>query len=194
MSELDAQNSDQDNDNYNINKFPTLNKNIPENLRKRKINMESEQQNKILKNNYWAILDNDKNCDQECLKLFEKHVNEVNEKPTTSAQAATENRNKENKNKDNNNQETRTNNNNNTPYKNNTNKNTKVPPINIYDVEPNKLITFIKDGLKITEFKIRETYNKKISLFMSSLDDYFRVKAYLEKINAKFFTFTPKDI
>lgn len=45
-------------------------------------------------------------------------------------------------------------------------------------MEPNELIEFIKNGL---------------NLYMSSMNDYDRVKAYLEKTKVKFFTFTPKD-
>ena len=73
------------------------------------------------------------------------------------------------------------------------NRNKKVPPINIIDIESNQLIEFIKNGLKIKEFKIKEFRNKK-SLFMNTLDDFLKVRAYLEKTNAKFFTFTPKGI
>ena len=61
-------------------------------------------------------------------------------------------------------------------------------------MEPNELIEFIKNGLKIKEFKIKEFNNKKIALFMSSINDYNRVKAYLQKTKTKFFTFTPKTI
>lgn len=72
--------------------------------------------------------------------------------------------------------------------------NKKIPPINVYDVEPNKLIEFVKDGLKITEFKIKEFNNNKVSLYTSSSDDYYRIKAYFEKTKTKFFSYTSKDI
>lgn len=149
--------------------------------RKNSNNFQSNTMSKQLKNNYYAILDNDKECNQECLQLFEKHV-QGTEIPTTSKNVSTNiSTNKEN----NTNEENVTNN------KHNNNK--KIPPINIFDVEPNELIKFIKNGLKINEFKIKELYNKKLSLFMFNINDYNRVKAYLQKTNVKFFTYTPKE-
>lgn len=61
-------------------------------------------------------------------------------------------------------------------------------------MEANELVDFIKDGLKIKEFKIKELSKKKTSLLVSSIDDYTRVNAYLEKAQTKFFTFTPKSM
>lgn len=72
-------------------------------------------------------------------------------------------------------------------------KSQKIPPINIIDIDTKQLIEFIKNGLKITEFKIKEYRNKK-SLFMNSIQNFQRVKSYLEKTKTKFFTFTPKEL
>lgn len=60
-------------------------------------------------------------------------------------------------------------------------------------MEPNKLIEFIKDGLKINEFQIKELQTNKLALYKKSPDDYHKIKAYLEKTKTKFFTYTPKD-
>lgn len=177
MSEHNAPNSILNNDKNNINNIQT-----PNNNRKRKSNMQNEAVPKHLKNNYYAVLDNDKQCNKEYLEKFEKHVQQV-EKPTTSKNSIKNNSP---------NYESIINNDN--PTNNSRNKNKKVPPINIFDIEPNELIDFIKNGLKINQFKIKEFNNKKISLYMSERDDYNRVKAYLEKTKVKFFTFTPKDI
>lgn len=151
-----------------------------DNARKRKSSAQSGPMAKRLKNNYYAILDNDKECHKECLEKFEKHVQE-HEKPTTSKNSPPQistHRESNTTNSTNNNQ----------------NKNKNIPPINIFDVEPNELINFIKNGIKIIDFKIKEFANKKISLFLSSMADYIRVKAYLEKTKTKFFTFTPKNL
>ena len=47
-------------------------------------------------------------------------------------------------------------------------KKQKISPINLFDIESNKLIEFIKNGLKIIDFKIKVFKNKK-SLFLNSL-------------------------
>lgn len=69
----------------------------------------------------------------------------------------------------------------------------KIPPINIFDINTKQLIDFVKNGLKINEFQIKEFRNKK-SLFLNNIKDFMRVKAFLEKTETKFFTFTPKDL
>ncbi|KAI8114850.1 hypothetical protein CVS40_12844 [Lucilia cuprina] len=33
-----------------------------------------------------------------------------------------------------------------------------------------------------------------MSLYTSTADDYFRIKAYLEKTKTRFYSFTPKDV
>lgn len=58
-----------------------------------------------------------------------------------------------------------------------------------------KSIAFMKEGLIIKDFKIKEltkNNNRKISLFMTSLAEYDKVKEYLQKTKGSFFTFTPK--
>ncbi|XP_065371389.1 probable serine/threonine-protein kinase DDB_G0282963 [Calliphora vicina] len=88
MSERNAQ--DANNDCVNNNDYTKNTIQNTENVRKRKSKMQCEQIAKQQKNNYWAILDNDTNCDQECLKIFEKHVQE-HEQPTTSSRAISNN-------------------------------------------------------------------------------------------------------
>lgn len=120
-------------------------------------------------------------CDKEVLDKFEKHVNDK-DKPQNSHSANTAVNSKPSKVMTENTV---------VSIENNTNK--KIPPINIVDIETKHLIDFIKNGLKIKDFKIEEYRNKK-SLFMNTLQEFLRVKAYLEKTKAKFFTFTPEDI
>lgn len=186
MSELNAQNSEKDNEINNSDN----NSNV-EIIRKRKNNnnnMDSSMP-KHYKNNYYGILDieNDKQCDQELLKQFEKHVKEKNEKTQklNSAIAALDEVQRANKNI--------STTNNSTVVNITKNDNKKIPPINIVDIETKQLIDFLKKALKIEEFKIKEFRNKK-SLFLNNLDDFLRVKAYLEKTKTNFFTFTPKGM
>lgn len=176
MSELKALNSKPKKDNNNVNK---------EYENKRKSDVEICSTSKHLKNNYWSILENDKNCDNDLLQKFEKYVQNKegleNELPKSPKNVVTNNIST---------RENNTNRENTNSHKNNK----KIPPINVYDVEPNKLIEFVKDGLKITEFKIIEFNNNKVSLYTSSSDDYYRIKAYFEKTKTKFFSYTSKDI
>ena len=41
-------------------------------------------------------------------------------------------------------------------------------------------------------FKIKE-YRDKKTLYMSNLEDFYKVKSFLEKSNTNFYTFTPKS-
>lgn len=177
MSEPLAPNSTINNVKNNIKKCSILNtekKNL-----KRKTAMDSDTISKQSRNNYFAILDNDKECDDEYIKKFEKHVSNKNNAtaPQTGLPNTTLNEQKNSSNEK-------------TSSKTKTNK---IPPLNIFDVDPNELIEFISIGLKINEFKIKEFKNKKIALFVSSMNDYNKVKAYLQKTKTNFFTFTPKD-
>lgn len=192
MSERTAQNSE-------------INKNVEQenndksiNNRKRKnINMvngpSTSKQNRY---NYYAVLDteNNEHCDQDVLKKFENHVKEYKERTETlnSAITALGDTQRVNKNISTAVVNNKTNNTR-TVVTNDQNKNKKVPPINIVDIETKELIEFIKNGLKIKEFKIKEFRNKK-SLFMTTIDDFLKVRAFLEKTKTKFFTFTPKGI
>lgn len=71
---------------------------------------------------------------------------------------------------------------------NNQNKHEKIPPINIYNVEPNEIIKFIKNGLKIDDFKIKEQNRKngKIILYLNNIANFARVKTYLQKTKTNF--------
>lgn len=183
MSELLAQNSNVNNDKNNINNNSTIIENEKKELKRRsKMNCDTMSK-QARSNNYYGILDNDKDCNQEFLKKFEKHVQDHEIASTSRNSLPNIPTNKENNNDTNNE---------NVPN-NNQNKNKKIPPLNIYEVEPNELIEFIKNGLHIKEFKIKEFNNNKIALFMSSMNEYMRVKAYLHKTKTKFFTFTPKN-
>lgn len=187
MSEHNAQNSE---NNKNV---VTNNNEIIINNRKRKNNnMDLPSTSKQVKGNYYAVLDidNDLQCDQELLKKFEKHVKENNEKKQKANSAIADNVDGQRVNENNSKSSEKINN---TVVTNNQNKNKKVPPINIIDIETDELIEFIKNGLKIKEFKINEFRNKK-GLYMNTMDDFLKVRAYLEKSKANFFTFTPKGI
>lgn len=63
-------------------------------------------------------------------------------------------------------------------------------------MEPNEIIKFIKNGLKIDDFKIKEQNRKngKIILYLNNIANFARVKTYLQKTKTNFYTFTPKCI
>ena len=52
----------------------------------------------------------------------------------------------------------------------------------LFDEEPNE----------VSEFNVKEFRNKKTSLYISSVDDYFKTKTYLEKSKTKLFTYSPE--
>lgn len=152
--------------------------------RKRKNDtMSVNSQSKYLKSNYYSVLDIEKDtqCDEQILQEFEKHVKEYKEKELRFEKQT----NNQNKTKSTSNAST-------TMSQTQISDNVKIPPINLIDMETKELIKFVKNGLKINDFRIKEFRNKK-SLFMNNLKDYARVKTYLEKSTAKFFTFTPKS-
>ena len=167
--------------------------------------MESYSQSKLLKKNYYEILDIDSEfqCEESILSQFSSHVqknknneftipttSKENESPqsadiaTTSSTRITKTTNQKNNNltKIANKQST-------TPIE-------KVPPINIFNINPNELIKFIQNGLKIIDFSIKDYFsrNKKVILYLKTIADFIRVKSYLEKTESKFFTYTPKCI
>ncbi|KAI8130892.1 Nucleic-acid-binding protein from transposon X-element [Lucilia cuprina] len=155
-----------------------------ESEKKRKNSADLSSAPKHLKNNYYYPLSNEE-CDVEIINKFADHIQQNNKKEESI-----------NKKSNNNSLNNEKNNNMNNPTTNNQIKNKKIPPLNIYDVDIDQLIEFIKEGLKIKEFKIREFNrgnNKKLSLFMTSLTDYERVKKHLQTTRANFYTFTPKN-
>ncbi|KAI8115943.1 hypothetical protein CVS40_11917 [Lucilia cuprina] len=184
MSEQNASQSELNNDKINknnsVNKTNYINSK-KDNEKKRRSDLEINPMPKHLKNNYWSVLDNDNNCNKDLLQKFETYIQEK-ERPSSSTNVPT-NTTAVNKNIINNENKT-----------NQQNKIKKMPPLNIYDVEPKNLIEFIKDGLNISDFKIKEVNNNKMSLYTSTADDYFRIKAYLEKTKTRFYSFTPKDV
>lgn len=147
---------------------------------------------KVYKNNYYSILDNElEDCDEEVFTNFQKHVQSNlkslplsanalnnNNASTSAATAASTTEKVENRNK-----------NDKFTTKNN-NKN--IPPINVFDIEAKQIIKLLKEGLRINEFKIKEFNKNKITIYLSNIDDYKRVRGHLEKANAKFFSYTPK--
>lgn len=153
---------------------------------KRKNSEELISDPKHLKNNYFHILSTD-DCNVDIVNAFADHVQQYENNKKVEATT-----NKQKNNKSINNDTNKTNNNPSTSNKETNNK--KIPPLNIYDVDAEKLIEFIKNGLKIKEFKIKEfnKANKKLTLFMTSMIDYEKVKMNLQKTKAKFYTFTPK--
>lgn len=171
-----------------------------DNVRKRKNSTMSENtQNKYAKSNYYALLDttDDFECDQTSLSQFTKHVHSNQNKTTSvttsnvNASSSTEqtplantwSKSAQSANIQNN-------------TKSNNNKTEKIPPINIYNVEPNELITFIKNGLKIDDFKIKDLSHKgkRITLYLNTLSNYGRVINHLQKTKTNFYTFTPKSL
>lgn len=190
MSEHNAMHSSKNNDKNNTNNVPIEATTI-DNLRKRKNVTTLESVSKHLKNNYWALLADGKNCDNVIIQKFKKHV-QGREDPTTSKNAIDinspigENNNNINTNNIN------TNNANSTEVYQNKNK--KTPPLYVVDVDPNALIEFVKNGLHINEFKIREFSNNKIQILTSSIEDYSKIRAYLLETKTKFYTFTPKNL
>lgn len=151
--------------------------------RKRKSEINESTMAKVLKNNYYSPLATEDECDKEFLEKFEKHVQEKY-KPSSS----------KNSTQNNSTSEERSNANIENIKNNNQNKNKKIPPLNVFDVESNELITFLKNGLKIKNFKLKEFSNKKISLYLDEINDYTKAKAFLEKTNTKFYTYTPKNL
>ena len=150
--------------------------------KKRKCEMQSSNSKiHITSSNYYAELDVEDAVDIEILDKFEKHVNERNNPKSntnipskenntgnTTKPALTENQTKINI----------------------TDKKLKIPPINIIDIDTKKLVECLKKGLKIADFQIKEFRNKK-ALYVKQLDDYQKIKSYLQKVKAKFYTFTP---
>lgn len=199
MNELETQNSISLNTNSN---------NVVENDRKRKRvhinndNMESANKNKQLKSNYYSILDNESEfeCDESALSKYIKHVQEHNvQNDNNESQLSSDNLNLSHSDVNVNSQTNKTNQTNATNNQHsiengdNQNKNTKIPPIHVFDVKSNELISFIETGLNITEFKIKELKSKTI-IYLNSIQNYVRLKSYLEISNTKFFTYTPKCI
>lgn len=193
-SDLNKQNAYKYVDDKNVNSNHSK---ISDITRKRKsISMAESTMPKAYKNNYYSILDNEIECDEEVIKNFQQHV-QSNNKPVSnlrepkssgvhsnlnapaSAVAAHSSSVKEN-NKSKNDNLSRQNN------------NKDIPPINVFDIEAKLIIKLVKDGLKISEFKIKEFRHNKIAIYLSNLDDYKRVRGHLEKANAKFFSYTPK--
>ena len=155
---------------------------------KRKTNiMDVEDNSKQLRNNYYASLAID-DYDDNLFQKFENHVKQSENIVNTS------DKNQKPKEKTISQNTAKNNDKNNAKTSNKVdNQHEKVPPINIFDVSTNQLIVFIKNCLKIDQFKIKETKQKK-TLFMTSLADYAKVRAFLEKSNTKFYTFTPKSM
>ncbi|XP_067634979.1 uncharacterized protein [Eurosta solidaginis] len=167
--------------------------------RKRKNDSVTENtMSKTTKNNYYAILDE---YLEECNEAFIKfqqyvqtnklsndseetraHAINNNYNPSTSA-AAAEAAAASVTNK----QEPKAN----TNVKNKSNSK-NIPPINTFDVESKQIIELIKDGLKITQFKIKEYNQNKIAIYLTNLDDYKRVRGCFEKAKVKYYSYTPK--
>lgn len=142
MSEHNAPNSELNSDKkYMLISSRNNNNDHSTNDRKRKSEMQNNTMSKQLKNNYYEILDNDEHCNKEYLDKFEKHVHEHGTPTSQSSSHTEKNANNENVIKQ--------------------DRNKKIPPLNIFNVEPNSLIEFIKKGLDIDKFKIKELNNKK---------------------------------
>lgn len=160
--------------------------------RKRKNSATMDRESKQAKSNYYSILDidDDFQCDEDQLKKFKDHI-QVNS-ATNIQRVSNDNIMRESNS---------TNRENSTPLgskqinENSQSKKQKIPPIHVFDIEPNELINFVKNCLKVEDFQIKENNNKerkKMTLYLTTIENYVRVKVHLQKINAKFFTFTPK--
>lgn len=150
--------------------------------KRRRVDAMEATTSKHLENNYFALLANDidEECDVAYVKKFQEHVQ------AASAVKQTNTNNSKDKNKtkvifNNNNKE-------NSVTKNDK---TKMPPINIFHINANYLIEFLKNGLKIKSFKIKE-HKSKLTLQLENNNDFNNVKKHLIETKTKFFTFTPK--
>ena len=123
---------------------------------KRKTNiMDVEDNSKQLRNNYYASLAID-DYDDKLFQKFENHVKQSENIVNTS------DKNQKPKEKTISQNTAKNNDKNNAKTSNKVdNQHEKVPPINIFDVSTNQLIVFIKNCLKIDQFKIKETKQKK---------------------------------
>lgn len=167
-----------------INNAKINTKTIVDRKRKNSNNMDNTIDPKQTRSNYFAPLSNDDDeCDKEILQSFKTHVHNYKDKYTSASTSNNQDKNKPVE------KEQQRELNVNTV----SNNNKKIPPINICNIETKELISFLKNGLKIKEFKIKEFRNKK-SLFLNTMNDYTKVRSYLENMKATFFTFTPKSI
>lgn len=133
-------------------------------------------------NNYYAVLDIENDVDNDILNKFENYINEkVN---TTTVSNHTDKTINSGVNARIPPRETQLNN-------NSTDRKQKIPPINIIDIDTKCLIECVKKGLKIDDFQIKEFRSKK-ALYVNKIEDFHRIKTYLQKAKAKFYTFTPK--
>lgn len=172
-----------------INNVTTKPKTIEERKRKNSDNMNDSSCSKQTRGNYFAPLScDDDECDKEILQSFKTHVHNYKDKYTNASTSNKQDKNKPDQNKPVEKEKPRAVNVNAI-----SNNNKKIPPINICNIETKELISFLKNGLKIKEFKIKEFRYKK-SLFVNTINDYTKVKTYLEKMKASFFTFTPKSV
>ena len=146
------------------------------------------------RSNYYAVLDTEE-YDKELFQKYSNHVNMTqNVEKKLKVIPVNKYLNDIPVNQDNSVPITQKNNSPKSYTKQNTNakNNNKVPPINIINVESKVLIEFLKNCLKIEMFKVKE-YRDKKTLYMSNLEDFYKVKAFLEKSNTNFYTFTPKS-
>ena len=179
MDELEAQSTSQS---------EKINKINGKTLKRKNNNMEQSKNNKQYKTNYFALLDSDDDYDETLYEQYESYVK--------NSQERVRNKQVNNKNKeDHSDKPTSSENNNITKdnIKESIKTNQKIPPINILDVETKPLIDFIKNCLKISDFKIKEFRDKKC-LYLNKIDSYVKVRNYLEKSKTKFFTYTPKEL
>ena len=76
--------------------------------------------------------------------------------------------------------------------KNKTEREGKVPPLTIYNVASKHIISFLKNAIKISEFKIKEISSNKLNLFLNSINAFERAKLFLIQSKVHFTTYIPK--
>lgn len=151
-------------------------------------NMDEGVDPKVMRSNRFAALECEDDCDREVLLSFAEHVSGYKNNKIDSPNEGDQNKTTKTPQIQNNNRQS----NGSVPH-NKENNNKKIPPINIFDTDTKQLINFLKNGLKIVDFQIKQFRSKK-ALYLNSLNDHIRVKTYLEKTKSNFVTFTPKSL
>lgn len=77
------------------------------------------------------------------------------------------------------------------PERENNNKK-KMPPINLYDTEINRLKNLMKNRLNITNFLIKEHNNTNATLYTFNLEDFNKARQLLQEAVIDHYTYTPK--
>lgn len=74
------------------------------------------------------------------------------------------------------------------------NKETKMPPINIYNQNVKDIIKVITKNLKIIKFTIKKINNTKHAINTTTIKEYTTIRDALVELDVPFFTYTPKQL